>query len=63
MIPGHGQCHAQGGVGAAAYPSEADLIPKVVEAPDAVLGILEVMVLDEAEPMTMSVHGREYAQR
>jgi hypothetical protein len=35
--------------GALTYPSEADLITKVVEATNAVLGILEVVVLDETE--------------
>jgi hypothetical protein len=30
-----------------AYPSEADLVAKVVEAADTVLGIFEVVVLDE----------------
>jgi hypothetical protein len=37
------------GGGALAYPSEADLITKVVEATNAVLGILEVVVFDETE--------------
>ena len=32
-----------------AYPGKADLVPKVVEAADAVLCILVVVVLDEAE--------------
>jgi len=31
------------------YPSEADLVAKVVEAADTVLGIFEVVILDEAE--------------
>jgi hypothetical protein len=32
-----------------AYPSEANLVAKVVEATNAVLGVLEVVVLDETE--------------
>jgi hypothetical protein len=31
------------------YPSEANLVAKVVEATNAVLGVLEVVVLDETE--------------
>lgn len=31
------------------YPSEADFVTKVVEATDAVFGILEVVILDESK--------------
>jgi hypothetical protein len=31
------------------YPSEADLISQVVKSADAILGVFEVMILDEAE--------------
>jgi hypothetical protein len=35
--------------GGLAYPSEADLVTKVVKATDTILGILEIVVLDETE--------------
>jgi hypothetical protein len=33
------------------YPSEADLVTKIVEAANTVLGVFEVVVLDETEPV------------
>ena len=54
MIPDDGQ-HGEVDAteGATAYPSEADLVAKVVEAADTVLGVFEVVVLDE--PKAVSV--------
>lgn len=46
-------------VDAKTYPGKADLVPKVVEAADAVLGVLVVVVLDEAEPEVMSAWQKE----
>ena len=43
--------------------SEADFVTKVVEATDAVLGILIVVVLDEAEAGTRSVICKTMMQR
>ncbi len=37
------------------HPGEADFVPEVVEATDAVLGILVVVVFDEAEAREESV--------
>jgi hypothetical protein len=31
------------------HPGEADFVAKIVEATDAVLGILKVVILDESE--------------
>jgi hypothetical protein len=47
----------QSEVGDGTYASKADFVAKVVEAANAVLGIFEVVVLDEAEPgMSVSKH-------
>jgi hypothetical protein len=35
----------------ATYPSKADFVTKIMEATNAVLSILEVVVLDEPEPV------------
>jgi hypothetical protein len=37
--------------GADTYPSERDLIPKPMEAANTILGVVEVVVLNEAEAM------------
>jgi hypothetical protein len=44
-----GQRETRRGTSIVTYPSKADLIAKVVEATDAVLGILEVVILDESK--------------
>jgi hypothetical protein len=40
-------------VATATYPSKADFVTKIMEAANAVLSILEVVVLDESEPVSM----------
>jgi hypothetical protein len=37
------------------YSSKANFVSKVVEATNAVLGVLEVVILDEPEPERRSV--------
>lgn len=41
------------------YTSEADFVSKVVEAADAVLSILKIVVLDEAKPVPNSQSVRQ----
>lgn len=54
MIPGDGQYgEVDATEGATAYPSEADLVAKVVEAADAVLSVFEVVILDEPKAINM----------
>lgn len=45
------------------YPREADFVAKVVEATNAVLGILEVVVLDEPITKVDSVSNRQRCKR
>jgi hypothetical protein len=53
MIPSDGQYGTSNVCEATeTYPSEADLVAKVVEAADAVLGVFEVVVLDETESVS-----------
>jgi len=54
MIPGDGQYdQVEATEGATAYPSEADLVAKIVEAADAVLGVFEVVILDEPKAVNV----------
>jgi hypothetical protein len=39
-------------------PSEADLISKIVESPNAIFSVLEVMVFDETEPSETVSQGK-----